>query len=212
MVRQDDVSTLVLFIDGKADSKFPLLIISRTCGRSLSLPLGSEKLCLLFSAMNHKLDQILLGIDSCVKSFNPIKGWVDEDLAWSRKATKSGIISAEMQSRREGNSSISEQIIFSSLNIHISWTLLVRLYAIHFSLHPELNVWIARSLGGKTFWVNKEEPSSKLKPLFDYVYKGDCDAIAHLYNLEPRPHRLTYDRLCDYDDRLTDVLVDHVRF
>jgi NAD+-dependent protein deacetylase SIR2 len=73
-------------------------------------------------------------------------------------------------------------------------------------------VQATRSLGGKTFWVNKEEPSSKLKPLFDYVYQGDCDAIAHLYNLEPRSHRLTYDQLRDYDDRLTDVLVDHVRF
>jgi NAD+-dependent protein deacetylase SIR2 len=70
----------------------------------------------------------------------------------------------------------------------------------------------ARSLGVKTFWVNKEEPSSKLKPLFDNVYQGDCDAIARLYNLKPRPHRLTYDRLCEYDDILTDVLVDHVRF
>ena len=73
-------------------------------------------------------------------------------------------------------------------------------------------VQAARSLGGKIFWVNKEELLSKLKPLFNYVYQGDCDVIAHLYNLEPRPHRLTYDRLRDYDDRLTDVLVDHVRF
>jgi NAD-dependent SIR2 family protein deacetylase len=70
----------------------------------------------------------------------------------------------------------------------------------------------ARNRGAKTFWVNKEEPSSKLKPLFDNVYQGDCDAIARLYNLKPRPHRLTYDRLCKNDDILTDVLVDHVRF
>jgi NAD-dependent SIR2 family protein deacetylase len=70
----------------------------------------------------------------------------------------------------------------------------------------------ARSVGGKTFWISKEEPSSKLKPLFDNVYQGDCDAIARLYNLKPRPHHLTYDRLCEYDDILTDVVVDHVRF
>ncbi|PVH73951.1 hypothetical protein DL98DRAFT_351928, partial [Cadophora sp. DSE1049] len=38
----------------------------------------------------------------------------------------------------------------------------------------------ARNRGAKTFWVNKEEPSSKLKPLFDNVYQGDCDAIARL--------------------------------
>jgi NAD-dependent SIR2 family protein deacetylase len=69
----------------------------------------------------------------------------------------------------------------------------------------------ARSIGGKTFWISKEEPSSAVKSLCDYVYQDDCDAIAQLYNSEPRPYRLTYDRLCDYDDRLTDVLVDHVR-
>jgi NAD-dependent SIR2 family protein deacetylase len=71
---------------------------------------------------------------------------------------------------------------------------------------------LVEQLGGKIFWVSKEKPSSKLKPLFDYVYQGDCDAIARLYNLKPRPHRLTYNRLCEYDDKLTDVLVDHVRF
>lgn len=70
----------------------------------------------------------------------------------------------------------------------------------------------ARTVGGKTFWVSKEAPSSKLKPLFDYFYQGDCDAVARLYSLKSRPHRLTYDRLCEYDDRLTDILVDHVRF
>lgn len=70
----------------------------------------------------------------------------------------------------------------------------------------------ARSQGGKTCWINKKEPSPRLKSLFDYIYQGDCDRIARLYNSEPQPHRLTYDQLCDHDDRLTDILVDHVSF
>jgi NAD-dependent SIR2 family protein deacetylase len=37
--------------------------------------------------------------------------------------------------------------------------------------------YAARDKGGVTVWISKEEPTSKLRPLFDYIFKGDCDAV-----------------------------------
>jgi NAD-dependent SIR2 family protein deacetylase len=38
----------------------------------------------------------------------------------------------------------------------------------------------ARSRGGASFWISKEEPVSSLKALCDYVLIGDCDKIVPL--------------------------------
>ncbi len=35
----------------------------------------------------------------------------------------------------------------------------------------------ARRSGGVTVWISKEEPALFLRPLFDYILMGDCDAI-----------------------------------
>ncbi|KAH8792199.1 DHS-like NAD/FAD-binding domain-containing protein [Hyaloscypha sp. PMI_1271] len=34
-----------------------------------------------------------------------------------------------------------------------------------------------RRSGGVTVWISKEEPAVRLRPLFDYVLKGDCDKV-----------------------------------
>jgi NAD-dependent SIR2 family protein deacetylase len=36
----------------------------------------------------------------------------------------------------------------------------------------------ARRRGGAAVWISKEDPALLLRPLFDYILKGDCDAIA----------------------------------
>lgn len=36
----------------------------------------------------------------------------------------------------------------------------------------------ARRSGGVAVWISKEKPASLLRPLFDYILLGDCDAIA----------------------------------
>jgi NAD-dependent histone deacetylase SIR2 len=36
----------------------------------------------------------------------------------------------------------------------------------------------SRNRGGVTVWISMEEPSSKLRSLFDYIFQGDCDAFA----------------------------------
>jgi len=38
----------------------------------------------------------------------------------------------------------------------------------------------ARSVGGASFWINKEEPVSSVKALCDYVLIGDCDKVVPL--------------------------------
>ncbi|KAH7408980.1 hypothetical protein BKA64DRAFT_639299 [Cadophora sp. MPI-SDFR-AT-0126] len=35
-----------------------------------------------------------------------------------------------------------------------------------------------QSVGGTAVWVSKEEPLSRVRHLFDYVFRGDCDAFA----------------------------------
>ncbi|KAH9205222.1 DHS-like NAD/FAD-binding domain-containing protein [Leptodontidium sp. 2 PMI_412] len=35
-----------------------------------------------------------------------------------------------------------------------------------------------RSRGGVAVWISKEEPLSRVRHLFDYVFRGDCDAFA----------------------------------
>lgn len=35
----------------------------------------------------------------------------------------------------------------------------------------------ARSVGGASVWINKEEPASNVKDLFDHVILGDCDEL-----------------------------------
>jgi hypothetical protein len=36
----------------------------------------------------------------------------------------------------------------------------------------------ARHSGSVAIWISKEQPAVSLKPLFDYILMGDCDAIA----------------------------------
>jgi NAD-dependent SIR2 family protein deacetylase len=38
----------------------------------------------------------------------------------------------------------------------------------------------ARSVGGASFWISKEEPMSDVKALCDYVLIGDCDKVIPL--------------------------------
>jgi hypothetical protein len=36
----------------------------------------------------------------------------------------------------------------------------------------------ARHSGSVVIWISKEQPAFSLRPLFDYILMGDCDAIA----------------------------------
>jgi len=36
----------------------------------------------------------------------------------------------------------------------------------------------ARKQGGISVWISKEEPASRVRGLFDYILRGDCDALA----------------------------------
>jgi hypothetical protein len=38
----------------------------------------------------------------------------------------------------------------------------------------------ARSVGGASFWINKEEPVSSVIALCDYVLIGDCNKVVPL--------------------------------
>ena len=40
--------------------------------------------------------------------------------------------------------------------------------------------YTARSIGGASFWISKEEPESSVKSLYNYVLIGDCNKVIPL--------------------------------